>query len=149
MVTGVDEAARDRWLAEAERRMRGAGLRSGQTRRAVMELLASRGQCLMSVQDVIDAIAERGAGSRASAYRVLDDLYELGLLHRMDSGDGLARFEIAEPDRHHHHAINEQTGEITAFSDPVLEASIEAIAQRLGLQLTRHDVILRGTPIDP
>jgi Fur family ferric uptake transcriptional regulator len=114
-----------------------------------MDVLAAEGQCLLTAQDVIDRVAERrGAGSRASVYRVLDGLFELGLLHRFDGRDGVARFEIADPDRHHHHAVNEETGEITAFTDPVLEASIEAIADRLGLELTSHDVILRGTPVD-
>jgi Fur family ferric uptake transcriptional regulator len=77
---------------------------------------------------------------------VIDDLFELGLLHRFDGRDGVARFEIADSHEHHHHAVNEETGEITAFSDPVLEASIKAIADRLGLDLTSHEVILRGTP---
>ncbi len=128
--------------------MRRAGLRSGQTRRAVMEVLAADGQCLMGAQDVIDVIASRNVGWRASVYRVLDDLYEFGLLHRMDGRDGAARFEIAhpDPDDHHHHAVNEETGEITAFGDPVLEASIHSIADRLGLELTSHDVVLRGAP---
>ncbi len=141
MARGVD----NEWLEEADVRVRRAGLRSGQTRRAVMEVLAGEGRCLMSAQDVIDAV---DVGSRASVYRVLDDLYELGLLHRMDGRDGVARFEIAhpDPDHHHHHAVNEETGEITAFSDPVLEASIAAIADRLGFDLTGHDVILRGRP---
>lgn len=144
----VDATARDRWLAEAERRTRGAGMRSGATRKAVMELLAAEGQCLLTAQEVIDRIADRGGGSRASVYRVLDGLFELGLLHRFDGRDGVARFEIADPDQHHHHAVNEETGEITAFTDPVLEASIKAIAERLGLDLTSHDVILRGTPVE-
>jgi Fur family transcriptional regulator, ferric uptake regulator len=141
----MPEDAREEWLEEAKRRMRSAGMRSGQSRAAVMELLARDGRCLMSAQDVIDAMRERGASSRASVYRVLDSLHELGLLHRMDGGDGVARFEIADPHHHHHHAVDEATGEVTAFTDPVLEASIQAIADRLGLQLTSHEVILRGT----
>ncbi|MFT4036030.1 MAG: transcriptional repressor [Patulibacter sp.] len=144
----MDEAARNRWLTEAQRRTREAGLRSGQTRKAVMELLATEGQCLLSAQEVIDAITTQGTGSRASVYRVLEDLGELGLLRRMDGGDGLTRYEIADPSHHHHHAINDATGEITAFTDPVLEAAIEAIAARLGMKLTGHDVTLRGLPAD-
>jgi Fur family ferric uptake transcriptional regulator len=112
-----------------------------------MDIMAGEGQCLMTAQEVIDRVSERRVGSRASVYRVLDGLFELGLLHRFDGRDGVARFEIADPDRHHHHAVNERTGEITAFTDPVLEASIKAIAERLGLELTSHDVILRGTPV--
>jgi Fur family ferric uptake transcriptional regulator len=114
-----------------------------------MEVLADEGQCLLTAHDVLDRVAERGEGSRASVYRVLDGLFELGLLHRFDGRDGVARYEIADPDpdHHHHHAVNEETGEITPFTDPVLEASINAIAERLGLELTSHDVTLRGTPV--
>ena len=143
----MDPKLRDRWLEHAHRCTGGAGLRAGAAREAVIEVLASEGQCLLTAQDVIDRIAERGEGSRASVYRVLDGLFELGLLHRFDGRDGVARFEIADPGEHHHHAVNEETGEIKAFTDPVLEASINAIAQRLGLELTSHDVILRGVPV--
>lgn len=111
-----------------------------------MELLATEGQCLLSAQEVVDLVTSRGEGSRASTYRVLDNLHELGLLDRVDGGDGIARFEITDPDHHHHHAVDETTGEITAFTDPVLEASISAVADRLGLELTSHSVILRGRP---
>lgn len=147
IVARVDVTAGDRWLAEAECRIRAAGLRSGQTRRAVLELLAREGHCLLTAQDVIDSVSERGVGSRASVYRVLDGLFELGLLHRLDGRDGITRFEVADPDPelHHHHAVDEETGEITAFTDPVLEAAVSAIADRLGMTLTSHEVILRGT----
>jgi Fur family transcriptional regulator, ferric uptake regulator len=113
----------------------------------VVELLAEEGRCLLTAQEVIDRVGERGTGSRASVYRVLEELVGLGLLDRFEGRDGVARFEVADPSRHHHHAVNEETGQITAFTDPVLEASIEAIAQRLGLELTSHDVVLRGTPV--
>lgn len=124
--------------------MRGAGHRSGAVRGAVVRLLASEG-CLLSAEEVTDRLAEGEIGSRASVYRVLDQLCELRLVRRLDDVSQVARYEIADPGHHHHHAVDEDTGEITAFTDPVLEASIEAIAARLGLELTSHDVILRGT----
>jgi Fur family transcriptional regulator, ferric uptake regulator len=125
--------------------MRDAGHRSGAVRTAVVELLAQAG-CLMSVDEVIDALAQDGVGSRASVYRVLDQLVELGLVQRLEDVSHVARFEIVDDHHHHHHLVNETTGEIVAFTDPVLEASIEAIATRLGIILTSHDVILRGRP---
>ena len=68
----------------------------------------------------------------------------LGLVHRVDGRDGVARFEIADPERHHHHVVDEATGEVRPFSDESLEHAIAAVGQRLGMRLTSHEVILRG-----
>jgi Fur family ferric uptake transcriptional regulator len=140
----VDPELRDRWLAHAQRRASGAGLRSGAARNAVIELLAAEGQCLLSAHEIIDRLRSQGAGSAASVYRAIDELFGLGLLHRLDGRDGGARYEIADPDRHHHHFVDEQTGEVEAFSDEALERAIDAVAGRLGVELTGHDVVLRG-----
>jgi Fur family ferric uptake transcriptional regulator len=140
----MDPELRDRWLEHAQQRATGAGLRSGAARTAVIELLAREGQCLLSPQDIIDKLRAQGSGSAASVYRVIDELFGLGLLHRLDGRDGVARYEIADPDRHHHHFVDEQTGEVEAFSDEALERAITAVAGRLGVKLTGHDVVLRG-----
>jgi Fur family transcriptional regulator, ferric uptake regulator len=145
-LAGMDASLRDRWLAQADRRLTGAGLRAGAARTGVVEFLARDGQCLLSAQEITDGVRARGAGSAASVYRVLDELFELGLLHRVDGRDGVARFEIADPEGHHHHVVDETTGEVRAFSDERLEEAIRAVGDRLGLRLTSHDVILRGVP---
>lgn len=140
----MDPELRDRWLAHANELATGAGLRSGAARTAVMELLARDGQCLMSAQEITDRLRAQGSGSAASVYRVIDELFELGLLHRLDGRDGVARFEIADPQRHHHHFVDEKTGDVEAFSDEALEEAIAGVARRLGFELTGHDVVLRG-----
>jgi Fur family transcriptional regulator, ferric uptake regulator len=140
----MDSALRDRWLDEAQRRMAGAGMRAGAARTAVVELLAREGQCLLTASEVTDRLRARGTGSSASVYRSLDELFGLGLLHRVIGADGVARFEIADVDRHHHHFVDEDTGAIEPFADDALEHAIDAVARRLGAQLTGHDVILRG-----
>jgi Fur family ferric uptake transcriptional regulator len=142
----MDPGLRDRWLARAQELLAGAGLRSGAARTAALELLARDGQCLISVQEVTDRLrASGGSGSAASTYRVIEELFALGLLHRLDGRDGVARYEIADVDRHHHHFVDERTGEVEAFSEQALERAIETVAQRLGVELTGHDVVLRGT----
>jgi Fur family transcriptional regulator, ferric uptake regulator len=142
----MDTALRDRWLERAEQRLNGAGLRAGAARTAVVELLAREGQCLLSAQEITDQLRLRGSGSAASVYRVLDELFELGLLHRLDGRDGIARYEIADPERHHHHIVDERSGEVRSFADEALEAAIAAVGRRLGMRLTSHEVILRGVP---
>ena len=144
----MDAALRDRWLERADRRLTGAGLRAGAARTAVVELLAREGQCLLTVQEISDLLRAGRAASPASVYRVIDELFELGLLHRLDGRDGVARFEIADPERHHHHLVDETTGEVHAFSDDALEQAIAQVGRRLGIQLTSHEVILRGIAHD-
>lgn len=140
----MDPELRDRWLAHAERQMSDAGRRSGAARVAVVELLARDGQCLLSAQEMTDLLRSTGIGSAASVYRILDDLHALGLVRRFDGGDGVARYEIADPDQHHHHLVDDRTGLVEAFADDDLERAIDAVAARLGFELTGHDVILRG-----
>jgi Fur family transcriptional regulator, ferric uptake regulator len=142
----MDSALRDRWLERAEQRLSGAGLRGGAARTAVVELLAREGQCLLSAQEITEQLRTRGVGSAASVYRVLDELFELGLLHRLDGRDGIARYEIADPERHHHHIVDEHSGEVQPFADERLEEAIAAVGERLGMRLTSHEVILRGVP---
>ena len=144
----MDTSLRDRWLERAEQRLSGAGLRAGAARTAVVELLARDGQCLLSAQEITDQLRAQGSASAASVYRVLDELFELGLLHRLDGRDGIARYEIADPERHHHHIVNERSGEVHPFDDDALEEAIAAVGRRLGMRLTSHEVILRGIP-DP
>jgi Fur family ferric uptake transcriptional regulator len=140
----VDPALRDRWLSRAEDRLSVAGLRSGAARTAVIEVLAREGQCLVGAQEIVDRLRGERTASAATVYRVLDELFELGLLHRVHGRDGVARFEIADPQRHHHHFVDEETGEVRPFTDAALEQAIAGVATRLGVRLSSHDVILRG-----
>jgi Fur family ferric uptake transcriptional regulator len=141
----MDPALRDRWLEHAHRRTDSAGLRAGAARSAVIDVLARDGQCLVTAQDITERVRARGTGSAASVYRIIDQLSALGLLHRFDGRDGIARYEIADPDHHHHHFVDEATGDVEAFGDEALEQAIAAVAERLGIELTGHDVVLRGT----
>jgi Fur family ferric uptake transcriptional regulator len=140
----MDPELRDRWLSHAHQRTTSAGLRSGAVRTAVIELLAREGQCLITAQEITDQLRAQGTGSAASVYRVIEELSDLGLLHRLDGRDGTARYEIADPDHHHHHFVDERTGHVTGFTDDALERAIDDVAQRLGFTLSGHDVVLRG-----
>ena len=138
----------DHWLGHAEQRLREAGLRASAGRSAVVELLAGQ-QCLLSGQEIAQRLRERGgAGSTATVYRALETLHELGLVRRFDGGDGVARFEPADPSgEHHHHLVDEETGAVIGFEDAELERAIEGLGERLGIELTGHEVILRGRPL--
>ncbi len=141
----MDAVLRDRWLAHARRRMSGAGLRAGAARAQVVAFMAEEGQCLVGAQEIVDGLRERGGvGAQASVYRVLDELHGLGLVRRSLDDQGAARYEIHDEDHHHHHFVDDATGAVTAFADPELERALADAAARLGVELSGHDIVLRG-----
>lgn len=145
----MDGALRDRWLALANERISRAGLRSGAARSRLIEFLAREAQCLIGAQAIVERLRATGApGSQASVYRVLDELLGLGLLHRVSDDSGVARYELADPQTHHHHFVDASTGDVEPFEDPALERTLVAVANRLGVELTGHEVILRGRRVD-
>jgi Fur family transcriptional regulator, ferric uptake regulator len=133
------------WTEDALLRLRESSGRSGSARRAVVELLALQGCCL-SAQEIHERM--RGGGARvgiASVYRALEGLDGLGLVQRVDLGDGIARFEPAFPGGdHHHHLVCDDCGKVEPFEDPTLEAAIERVADGRGYAVAAHDVVLRG-----
>jgi Fur family transcriptional regulator, ferric uptake regulator len=135
------------WVARAESAVLAAGHRSTLPRSAIIELLA-RQDCVLTADEIAQELHTAG-GRRvgiATVYRTLELLEELGLLQRLDIGDGLARFEPAVPGggHHHHHFVCSRCGRVTPFEDPVIERAIEDFAARFGEPVSEHDVILRG-----
>jgi Fur family ferric uptake transcriptional regulator len=133
------------WIDGALEKLRESSGRSGGARRVVVEYLG-RQDCCVSAQEIHDAV--RAGGARigiASVYRTLDGLDELGLVQRVDLGDGVSRFERADPQgEHHHHLVCGDCGKVEPFEDPALEAAIAGIAGGRGYHVAAHDVVLRG-----
>jgi len=133
------------WTESALERLREASGRSGGARREVVEFLG-RQDCCVSAQEIHDGV--RGAGARvgiASVYRALDGLTGLGLVQRVDLGDGTSRFERAEPTGdHHHHLVCGECGKVEPFEDSALEDALARVAGGRGYEVAAHDVVLRG-----
>src|SRR5213079_3173410 len=94
------------WSNDALETLNQAGYRSGGARRAVVELLG-RQRCCLSAQEIFDRLrAARRPVGIASVYRTLETLAALRLVKRIDAGDGVARYEPADPaGEHHHHLV--------------------------------------------
>ncbi len=133
------------WDEHARVALSEAGHRSGGAREAVVELLA-RQHCCLSAQEISDEL--RGAGSgigQASVYRALDLLHELGLVQRVEIDGGGSRYEPVVPGgEHHHHAVCETCGRVTAFEDERLERALERLSGRLKHSMRAHDIVIRG-----
>jgi Fur family transcriptional regulator, ferric uptake regulator len=133
------------WDDDAREELRRAAGRTGAAREAVIAHLAAQ-KCCLSAQEVFDQLRAKGRTvGLASVYRVLDQLADARLLHRIDFGDGVARFEPAHPGgEHHHHLVCGECGKVERFDDPGLERAVSRVAVSRDFILDDHDVVLHG-----
>jgi Fur family ferric uptake transcriptional regulator len=134
------------WAEHALATLQAAGHRRGGARTAVVEAL-SRHDCAVTALDLDDELRRRKPPvGRASVYRALEQLDELGLVRRVEVCRGTAGYERIEPDgHHHHHAICRDCGRMVPFEDSSLERAIGKLSENLSFDVTEHDVVLRGT----
>jgi Fur family ferric uptake transcriptional regulator len=136
------------WAADAERRLSEAGFRRGGARTAVIALL-DRQPCALTAQDIERDLRDGGrAVGRASVYRILDELVSLGLVARVEVGQGVARYEPARGEAHHHHMVCDSCGDVLPFADEELERAIRRLAGRVAFDVSEHDIVLRGSCAD-
>ena len=89
--------------------------------------------------------ARKKPPGRASVYRALEQLEQLGLVQRLEVTRGTAGYERVEPGgHHHHHAICRDCGRMVPFEDPALERAIDRLSDQVSFEVTDHDVVLRG-----
>jgi Fur family ferric uptake transcriptional regulator len=134
-----------RWTERALERLADAGYRRGGARRELLALMSNQ-RCALSAFEIEDALAAgRRRVSRASVYRVLEELEAIGLVQRFDVGDGISRFEPIRHGRgHHHHLVCDRCGRLEPFSDEGLERAITRLADRVPLEVSEHEVVLHG-----
>jgi Fur family ferric uptake transcriptional regulator len=133
------------WADHATSTLAEAGYRKGGARRAVVEALAHH-DCAVTAMEIDDELRRRKpAVGRASVYRTLEQLEQLGLVQRIEVARGTAGYERVEPGgHHHHHAICRHCGRMIPFEDSSLERAIGRVSDRVRFEVTDHDVVLRG-----
>lgn len=141
MATARDTA----WEEHALEMLGEAGYRRGGARTAVVEALA-RHDCAVTALELEEDLRRHEAPvGRASIYRALDRLEELGLVQRFEAARGIASYERVNPSgHHHHHAICRRCGRIEPFEDRSLERAIERVSAAVPFEIAEHDVTLRG-----
>ena len=139
-------ASTEAWVEHAEATLAAAGRKRGGARSTVIELLG-RQSCALSAQEIEDALRDSDARrvSRASVYRVLDELERLRLVQRVEIGQAMVRYErVSEEAEHHHHLVCDACGTVMPFTDPGLERAIETLSERVPLTVSDHEIVLHG-----
>ena len=136
----------DRWIQDAEATLAAAGRKRGGARSAVLELLGGEA-CALSALEIEDALRASSTRrvSRASVYRILDELEGLRLVQRVDIGQAMVRYErVCAEEGHHHHLVCDECGVVMPFSDPALERAITSLSERVPLAVSEHEIVIHG-----
>ena len=133
------------WERAARTALKDGGHRAGGARGAVVSLLGGQ-HCCLSAQEISQELHESGSDvGIASVYRALELLHGMGLVQRVEFGDGGARFEPVVPGgEHHHHAVCDRCGRVTPFEDERIEKQLEQLAGNLKHSMSGHDLVIRG-----
>ena len=102
----------------------------------------------MSAEDVYGILREKKSEiGLATVYRALDLLSELGILIKMEFGDGCARYELNTADpkiHHHHHLICLKCKKVIEFEEDLLDELEADIAKKSDFQILNHEVKFFG-----
>ena len=120
-----------------------AGYRRTSPRRALAALVAeSRGH--FTADGLLAESRRRRLGvTRATVFRSLDVLSDLGLVERLDLPSGEHAFVACEP-VHHHHVVCSSCGRSTPVEDTGIERLADAIGRSTGYQVETHRLELFG-----
>ena len=124
--------------------LRNAGLKVTLPRLKILDILADSAARHMSAEDIYKKllIGNQDIGL-ATVYRVLTQFEAAGLVTRHHFEGGMAVFELNQGS-HHDHIVCVDCGRVEEFIDGGIEERQNAVAKRLGFEISDHALILYG-----
>ncbi len=117
--------------------------RMTEPRRVVASLVADQ-PGHFAAADLVEAAAARDLGiGRATVFRTLDVLLELGLVERLDLPSGEHAYVACEP-AHHHHVVCSSCGRSEDVDDAGLRSVVRDVARQTGYRVDAHRLELFG-----
>ena len=123
--------------------LEGAGYRLTEPRRSLATLIAEQ-DGHFTAASLVDAARERRLGvGRATVFRTLEVLEDLGAVERLDLPSGEHAYVGCEP-AHHHHVVCSGCGRTDEIDDAGLRAVVADVARRTGYRVDEHRLELFG-----
>ncbi len=130
-------------LDEVGRLLRARGERMTRPRRAVLTVLAAHDGHL-GAEEIVDAVATQDAGvHRASVYRTLEALSEVGVVQHVHVGHGGTAYHLVAP-HDHLHAQCRSCAAILDLPPDLLDAVAGRLEEEQGFTLEPGHVALSG-----
>ncbi|MDE1922626.1 MAG: ferric iron uptake transcriptional regulator [Gammaproteobacteria bacterium] len=124
--------------------LRNAGLKVTVPRLKILDILADGAARHLSAEDIYKKLLELNEDiGLATVYRVLTQFEAAGLVTRHHFEGGTAVFELNQGN-HHDHILCVDCGRVEEFVDGGIEERQQAVAKRLGFEISDHSLILYG-----
>ena len=120
-----------------------AGYRLTEPRRAVAALIAEHEGHFTAADLVAHAQTRRLGLGRATVFRSLEVLAELGAIERIDLPTREHAYVVCEP-LHHHHVVCSRCGRVADIADEGLRTVVNEVARRTGYRVDEHRLELFG-----
>ena len=122
--------------------LRKAGLKVTHPRTRILELLESGNARHLTAEEIYRHLVNHGEDiGLATVYRVLTQFAAAGLVLKHNFEGGQAVYEL-DHGQHHDHMVDLDTGKVTEFTSPEIEALQKQIAERHGYVLEEHSLVL-------
>lgn len=135
------------WRQFIREKLKAANYKLTRQREQIIEVLEEHADEHLSAEDVHLLVLQksRDAGL-TTVYRTLDTLEKIGILHKIDFGDGRTRYELrhSHEKHHHHHLICVSCGKVDEFKDALLEELESSIKKEHKFQILDHQVKFFG-----
>ncbi len=117
-------------------------------RQTVLQIFLDHPGEHLSAEDVHGLLRDkRSEIGLATVYRSLELLSELGILQKIEFGDGCSRYEVNTLDptqHHHHHLICTKCDKVIEFEEDLLEDLEKDIQAKTGFIVQDHQVKFFG-----
>ena len=124
--------------------LKDAGLKITLPRVKILQILASSEVHHVSAEDVYKLLLQNGEEvGLATVYRVLTQFEQAGLVVRHNFEGGHSVFELSS-DKHHDHIVCVRCGRVEEFADDEIENLQKKVADKLGFELTDHNLNMYG-----
>jgi Fur family ferric uptake transcriptional regulator len=121
-----------------------AGYRLTGPRRALADLIADQ-DGHFTAADLFAATQRRRLGvGRATVFRTLEVLEELGAIERLDLPNGEHAYVGCEPAHHHHHVVCSRCGRTAEIRDADLRRVVGRVSRQTGYRVDEHRLELFG-----
>ena len=120
-----------------------AGYRLTEPRRRLAELIAAHDGHFTTGDLVTEAHAGRVRIGRATVFRTLEVLEDLGAVERLDHPNGDHAFVVCRR-AHHHHIVCSHCGRTQEIDDAGLRVVVGEVARRTGYRVDEHRLELFG-----
>ncbi|MDA0272425.1 MAG: ferric iron uptake transcriptional regulator [Proteobacteria bacterium] len=124
--------------------LKDAGLKITLPRIKILQIFESSEVHHVSAEDVYKLLLQNGEEiGLATVYRVLTQFEQAGLVVRHNFEGGHSVFELAS-DKHHDHIVCVRCGRVEEFADDEIEQLQKKVADKLGFELTDHNLNMYG-----